>query len=108
MRTFPRPASISTVTVGATAIQVLSPSPSRTSLLLSARGGTIWVSSSPTLAVGEGIAITAGVQPLQICTCHFGTFLMDRLFAIADGASRQLFILEGFEEQWLQNIRQVS
>lgn len=97
-----RPATSKTVVIGATALPLLSPSDERVSIIVSTTTNDIWISTNPAMAVGQGLHIPATAQPLEFCSCHFGTELQKAWYAIAGGAGTNVFVMEGFDP-WQPN-----
>lgn len=102
MRTEPRPSGVTVVQITGTPGELVSASPGRTSLLISATTADIWVSDRNTLAVGEGVRCSVALDPVELCACHQGSFVNKQLFARTAGGTATVFIIEGFEELWAE------
>ena len=92
-----RPANFSTVIVGTAVAKLLSPSPDRTAIRISVKGGDVYISPDPNVAVGHGLRIVDGQHSEEVCACHQGDWVGRDLWAIASAASTAVYIIEGFE-----------
>lgn len=93
-----KPATSKTVVVGVAAVPLTSSSPERIAILVSSSVNDVWISTNPAMAVGQGIHVNAAAEPVEFCSCHFGTEVQKAWYAIAAGAGTNVFIMEGFDE----------
>ena len=86
-----------TVSVDTTGSRIVSSSPDRTHLLIgSPASGTVTLSLSPSPTAGEGIVLTAGMQPLILSVQRDGDLPMREWFAVATAGTVTFATIEGF------------
>jgi hypothetical protein len=94
----PKPSVFETVAVLVTVTKLVSASPTRRALRISTRAHDIYIAPTHLVALGAGIRIVNGQHSEEFCACHVGDWVTKDLYAIADGGTATVHVIEGFEE----------
>lgn len=94
-----KPATILTVSVGATPTKLLSSSPERRALRISVQGADVYIAPTHTVAVGHGFRVVNGQHSEELCACHVGQWVTMEMWAITPAGTALVHIIEGFEER---------
>jgi hypothetical protein len=87
-----------TVTVTVAVVKLCGSSPARRALRLTTRGADVYIAPSAAVALGQGFRLVNGTASEELCACHVGDWVTRELYAIADGATATVHVIEGFEE----------